>query len=516
MASTSNPFAHWTRRARWISRWARWRDAALRPVRPSRIDPQRSGPPNLVLVGVDTLRADHLGLGGHNAPTSPHLDRLAARGTIFSDVTSMAPWTLPSFASALTGVTPGLHGARLGGAVRNMATQPPQRLAEDLPTLATRLRDEGYRTAAFYSNQFFAFGLAESFEHHSYLNLPAAELVRRAQEWMRRHADRPFFCFILMNDPHEPTTPDGADLEPFLPRAAALGAETSADSLARYVRWGEDGGLPLGNPPHDDAAAEGLQAHRQAMALKRSIYDASIHSVDRAIGELQAQLEAWQLAERTVVSVFSDHGEEFGDHAAFARAWDHDPRGLFGIGHGHTHFQELLHVPWVAWGPGVPSGVRRREPVSLADLAPTVLEWLGFAPPELPAGDAVQQARYGRSVAQNRGSAVDTERLLLSEEIAYGPDLVALRRGPWKFIAHREGQSLALFRLSGDPGEEHNLLAAQAEVAADFQALLARWRELENAEYSEENGASNSGTPSNWNDLDDTVRQRLKDLGYSE
>ena len=509
----TDPFARLARRQRWTGRLRRWRDALLRPVRPARIDPQRRGHPNLVLIGVDTLRSDHLGLGGSTAPTSPNLDRLAAGGTIFGDVTSMAPWTLPSFCSALTGMMPSLHSAQLTGAVRNMDTQPPHPLDGNLPTLAARLREQGYRTAAFYSNQFFAFGLAESFDHHAYHNLAAADLVAVAQEWIRRHADRPFFCFVLLNDPHEPTTPTARDLEPFLPRARAAGADPSVDRLARYARWGEDGAARLGDPPPGDEPGETAPEHTHGLVLKRAIYDATIREVDRAIGGLQAQIEAWDLASTTLVSVFSDHGEEFCEHARQARAWNHDPRGIAGIGHGHSHFQELLHVPWVAWGAGVPAGVRRREPVSLGDLAPTLMEWLGFEPPARDADtDEVTGALYGRSVAKPRPENGQDDRLLLSEAIAYGPDLVALRRGPWKFIAHRDGRPLGLYRLSSDPGEQFDLGSSRPEVVEEFSGLLARWRQV----ATTQDGAPDSGTPSSWNDMDDTVRQRLKDLGYSD
>lgn len=509
----TDPFARQARRQRWAGRLRRWRDAALRPLRPAHIDPKRRGHPNLVLIGVDTLRADHLGLGGYGAPTSPNLDRLAAGGTIFGDVTAMAPWTLPSFSSALTGVMPGLHRAQLTGAVRNMDAQPPHPLDTDLPTLAGRLREQGYHTAAFYSNQFFAFGLAESFDHHGYHNLAAGDLVAVAQEWIRRHADRPFFCFVLLNDPHEPTTPTAADLEPFLPRARAAGAEPTADRLAGYARWGEGAAARLGEPPTPDTPAVAAQAHAQGLVLKRAVYDATIREVDRAIGGLQQQLQDWDLAESTLVSVFSDHGEEFCEHAEQARAWDHDPRPIAGIGHGHSHFQELLHVPWMAWGAGVPAGVRRREPVSLGDLAPTLLQWLGFEPPAPPDGvDEAGAALYGRSVATPLPQDGRKERLLLAEAIAYGPDLVALRQGPWKFIAHRDGRPLGLYRLSSDPGEQYDLADSQPEMVARFQDLLARWR----AAAGTKDGAPDSGTPSSWNDMDDTVRQRLKDLGYSD
>jgi arylsulfatase A-like enzyme len=501
----SNPFDQLTVKTRWQSRLSRWRDALLRPVRPSRIKPDRAGPPNLLLIGIDTLRADHLGLGGYSQPTSPCLDQLGARGTIFADVTAPAPWTLPSFASALTARMPGLHGGYLPGAVRNMDNQPPGRLHEDLPTLASHMKSLGYQTAAFYSNQFFAFGLAESFDHHVYVNRPAGEVARLANEWMRRHAGGPFFCFVLLNDPHEPTTPDGDDLAPFLPALAAQGVPSDDDALRPYIRWGEKPGLDLTR-----AAFPADTATDHARAIKLAIYDGTIHYVDRVIGTLQDTLKARGLDHNTVVSVFSDHGEEFLDHAALAHQWGHDPRGIHGIGHGHAHFQEVLQVPWLAWGPGVPAGTRVRQPVSLLDLSPTLLEWLGLPPLsdlERAASAAGEwgASLVGKSVAD--GSA-EPARLILSEAIAYGPDLVALRQDNLKLIAHRDGRVLALFDLAADPGETRDLAAERPEVMTGLLDHLAHWRQSGLGATGKQDGS--------WDDMDDTIRQRLKDLGYSE
>ena len=402
----NNPFQDLTRKARWRARLARWRRNLVRPLRPDRIDPQRRGAPNLLLLGIDTLRSDHLGRGGYGADTSPQLDRLSDAGTTFVDVTAPAPWTLPSFAGALTGVMPGLHGAYLSGAVRDMENQPPGRLDPAVPTLATRLRQRGYRTAAFYSNQFFGFGLAESFEHHEYHNLAAGDLADLALDWIRRHADEPFFCFVLFNDPHEPTTPAPEDLEPFLRRAEARGAATDGHSLRSYVRWGDQEVRSLGLPVDAASTPDERRVREQALALKLALYDAAIHEVDRTIGRMQEQLDGWELAPRTLVSVFSDHGEEFTEHSAFSQAWHHDPRGIHGIGHGHTLFQELLHVPWLAWGPGVAAGRLRRDPVSLCDLAPTLLDWLGLDRPGGSVGrrGGIRAARaFGRRGTAGRG-----------------------------------------------------------------------------------------------------------------
>jgi len=497
---TADPFARLTRKTRWRSRLNRWRDNFLRPLRPSRLAPDRAGPPNLLLIGVDTLRADHLGLSGYGQPTSPHLDRLAAQGTVFSDVTAPAPWTLPSFASALTGYMPGLHGAHLPGVTRNMDTQAPHRLDDGICTLAAHLRTNGYRTAAFYSNQFFAFGLAESFVEHVYLNLPAAAVTRQAADWLRRNADQPCFCFVLFNDPHEPTTPDAADLAPFLPRLAAQGIRTDNATLAAYANWGASPAVDLTRAefPADTATD-------QARLVKLAIYDAAIHYVDRVIGGWQQTLTDWGLDRNTLVTVFSDHGEEFLDHAAFAHQWNHDPRGIHGIGHGHSHFQEVLHVPWVSWGTGVPTGQRFRHAVSLLDLTPTLLSWLGLPALSTPAAGNFGQNLVGISQSSGRPTP---ERLILSEAIAYGPDLVALRRGNLKLVAHRDGRALALFDLATDPSETRDVRDAHPTELAEMLEYLAIWRQSDLQTPPRQGG--------NWDDMDDTIRQRLKDLGYSD
>ena len=499
-----DPFSPLLRKVRWRARLERCRRAALRPLRPTRLVPGRSGPPNLLLVGVDTLRADALGCGGHPGPVSPRLDRLAAGGTVFADVTAAAPWTLPSFSSALTGLMPGLHGAYLPGPERNMDTQPPRRLDPQVVTLAAHLGARGYRTAAFYSNPFFAFGLAETFGEHRYLNLPAEDVTAAALDWIRRHGDRPFFCFVLLNDPHEPTTPPDEDLAPFLDEARAAGADLSAAGLLAMARWGEAPLPHLGRCPRPlDAPARG------ALAAKKAIYAATVRQVDRAIGAMQDKMATWCIEDRTMVSVFSDHGEEFLEHAEEGRRWAHDPRGIAGIGHGHTHFQELLHVPWLAWGPGVPEGRRVSAPVSLLDLAPTLADWLGQGPFAPTGGRAAPPGPLGRCLTgRSRADLAAGDDPVLAEAIAYGPDLVMVRARQWKLIARRDGTPLGLYDLDTDPGETRDRTADEPAVVEALASVLEAWRQSGC-------GASGMNDGGGWTDLDDTVRRRLKDLGYA-
>jgi arylsulfatase A-like enzyme len=491
-----DPFAPLLRKQRQKARLVRARRALLRPLRPSRLGPRREGPPNLILVGVDTLRRDHVG-----PDLTPHLHALAAGGVDLGDVTAPAPWTLPSFAGALTGLMPSLHGARLTGEVRNMDRQPPQRLRAGTVTLARHLAGRGYDTCALYANQFFAFGLAESFDEHRYLNLPCEDLLAEAADWIRRHADRPFCCFVLLNDPHEPTTPPGDLLAGEL--AALEGPAPTIDQLRQLASWGDpahpEGHLGLCGWPLPMAA-------RRVRDLKRAVYRATVRQVDRAVGRFVERLDRWGLGENTLTTVFSDHGEEFCDHGAEAHAWDHDPRRVRGIGHGHTQFQELLHVPWLSWGAGVPTLGEVDAPLSLLDLAPTLAGWLDLGPFHLP--EAEMPGLVGRPLAS---AAPDPDRVLLAEALAFGPDVVAVRRGPWKLMAHRAGQPLGFYHLGRDPRERDDQQHAEPERLHELQGLLARWRRVMPPQ------AGGAAPPARaWSDEDDEVRRRLRDLGYGE
>jgi len=488
----NDPFLPLTRRRRLAAARDRACEMLLRPWRGTRLAPRREGPPNLLILAVDTLRHDHA--RGDRALT-PRLDALAREGTSFEDVTAPAPWTLPSFAGALTGLMPTLHGAGMRGETRNMAVEPPAELAPGTVTLAGHLAAHGYATGAVYSNPFVEFGLAESFDERRYRNHAAAHVAARALDWIRRHGDRPFCCFVLFNDPPEPTLPP--------PRhwPADLGAADgwSDAALRALARWGDDRHAPHLGRLDDDADPRA----REALAIKRHLYAGAVNAVDAAVGAVLDQLGRWGLDESTLVTVFSDHGEEFREHAAAARAWDHDPRDLRAVGHGHSLFQELLHVPWLVRGPGATAGVRREEPVSLLDVAPTLCRWLGV--PDLPLPTPAYAPLAGRALPRDDGGEVP-ERVLLSEDLAYGPDLVAVRRGPWKLTARRDGAPLALHHLGDDPGETRDRLADASEAADDLGRELAAWR-----------AAGGPGTAAGaWADRDDEIRRRLKDLGYGE
>jgi len=471
----------------------------LRPFRATRVDRRSEGPPSLLIMAVDTLRADHVGRAAPGGSLTPALDLLRGEGTSFTAVSSPAPWTLPAFTSALTGVMPGVHGAGMTGAMRNMAHEAPRPLPNEAVTLARHLSSQGYRTAAFHSNPFVTFGLAESFQEHHYRNHACADVAAGALDWIRRNGDRPFFCFVLFNDPHEPTLPTPARFCPLMDAAGHDPAAWADEDLRSLARWGGTDRAPhLGRTPLPlDAAA------LAALEVKLALYAGSVASVDAAADGMLRQLERWGLDSSTLVSVFSDHGEEFLEHADAAAHWDHDPRDLRAIGHGHTLFQELLHVPWIMKGPGVDSGVECAQNVSLCDVGPTLCGRLGVPPLPLPLVDMEELTGV---VLPRRGDG-SAGRTLLAEDIAYGPDLVSVRRDRWKLIAHRDGRPLALYDLSDDPAETADVRDANPEPLADLTDVLTRWRA---------SAAKRDGDGDGWESTDEKILRQLKELGYAE
>lgn len=450
-------------------------------------------------MAVDTLRDDHVGDRRTGESLTPAMDRLAAEGVRFSSVSAPAPWTLPSFTSALTGVMPTVHGAGMTGGVRNMAHDAPRPLPERAVTLARHLGAQGYATAAFHSNPFVTFGLAESFGEHHYRNHACADVAAGALDWIRRHGDRPFFCFVLFNDPHEPTLPAPRHFSPLLEAAGQGPGTWSPDDLRSLARWGGTDAAPhLGCEPLPLS-----DATRRTLDAKLALYGGAVASVDAALDGMLRQLERWGLDGSTLVTVLSDHGEEFLEHAEAAHAWNHDPRDLRAIGHGHTLFEELLHVPWIARGPGLSSGALRDGDVSLCDVGPTLSRWLGAPDLPLPAVDMPEL--LGRPLPADGDDG--SPRILLAENIAYGPDLVSVRKGTWKLTAHRDGRVLALHDLGEDPGEMRDRAGDSPDVMAELSAVLDRWREA--AARGDDGGDG-------WESTDERILRQLRELGYAE
>ena len=315
--------------------------------------------PNVVLICLDTVRADHLGIYGYEqAETTPWIDSLARRGTLFLDCSASACWTKPSVPSFLTGTYPLQHGVYRGSA-RKEGSAFSDVLGEDALTLAEVFQAAGYRTGAFVRNAQLRRGMGFEQGFESYVDKAgdAREIRWRARDWIDSlDGEEPFFLYLHYLDAHWPyPVPDE-----YATRFAA--AEAVAD--IRSSDWRElrdavnSGKRKLSDDEH--AAVVGL-------------YDGALRYMDDQLALFDRYLEREGLAENTILCIVADHGEEFGEHGK--------------LGHGHGLYEGLLSVPWILYVPG--HEPRRVEtPVSLIDLFPTLL---GSAGIQAPASEGIDR-----------------------------------------------------------------------------------------------------------------------------
>lgn len=303
----------------------------------------KTGPPNVILVCIDTLRADHLGCYGHTRATSPYLDALAARSTLFEDASAAACWTKPSVPSFLTGTYPNQHGVYEGSA-RGIEGASTDVLPEGATTLAEVFREHGYGTGAVVMNAQLkrGNGFEQGFEDYLDQAGDARSIRWQALDWIDgQSGEQPFFLYLHFLDAHWPydVPEDHASLF-----ASAVETARFRGGDSRALRDAiNDGEMPF--DARDRAALEAL-------------YDGAIRHVDDELARLAQALARRGLDENTVICVISDHGEEFGEHEK--------------IGHGHGLYENLLAVPWILHVPGREPG-RVATPVSLVDLFPTLL-----------------------------------------------------------------------------------------------------------------------------------------------
>jgi arylsulfatase A-like enzyme len=416
---------------------------------------------NAIVVSLDTLRADHLGVYGHSRPTSPQIDRLAAESVVFERAQATSSWTLPSHASLLTGLYPSRHGARTAS----------RQIVGDVPTLASILSGRGFATAAVVNGVLLEprYGLARGFDSYSVVPEDqsragaAHEVTRRALDWLRMQGDRRFFLFVHYFDLHS----DYASLERY---------ERLFDPPPGRTDGTTDQLMTL-------LGARGAFVTPDELERLERLYDAGIRQLDDEVGRLLRALRRGGWLEQSVFVLTSDHGEEFQEHGRFL--------------HGITHFDEVLRVPLIVRLPQGPRGLRVAAPVSGIDVMPTLLGLLGVPVPEGLDGVDLR--------AQLRGEAAPADRPLLAET---GPGsnrdaLRSLRDARFKLVLDRRDGRRSLYDLAADPGEQRDVSAEHPEVVARMVEVLARHAERERI-------APVAPEPSR------EVRERLRALGYAE
>jgi len=436
----------------------------------------------LLLVVVDTLRADHLGVYGYERATSPQLDAWAVQAAVFEDVRATSAWTLPSFGSLFTGQIPSRHAAGLlmseAGEERRFAS-----LDAGTATLAELLAAQGFATAGVGNNPFLHsdFGLSRGFETWDYVfgnyarHPRASQLVYWALRWLDAQADsgdeRPFFMMLHLFDPH-------------LPYDAGAGARGSFTS-------GYDGSLQLPFVGFGEANAHWVPRREVERRFVRDAYDEEILFVDQQLARLFAGLRERGLESETLVVVTADHGEEFFEHAGFE--------------HGHTLYDELLRIPLLMRGPGV-EPARIDAALSLVDVMPTLLEALGMEVPADIAGRSFWPLVSGEgSLARPLQSAGGTLHGQLAEGTLHGPDRKALISDGWKLVT-TAGEAPRLYHLAEDPGERQDLAGQQPERLTRLLDELRRTTRSAARERVELLPV----------ELDESTRRQLEGLGYLE
>jgi choline-sulfatase len=374
----------------------------------------------VILVSVDTLRADHLSCYGYRNARTPSIDSLTANGTLFFQTSSQIPITLPSHLSLLTSTYPFANGIRENG----------ERVPSGAVTLAEVLRSHGYSTAAFIGGYFLArdFGLDQGFDFYDSpfgdqskaadavaLKRPAADVLAAARKWLAGRgsaSDAPFFLFVHLFDLHHPY-----------------------------------------NEP------ESFRAQYPA-----SEYDAELAYTDSMLGEFWQFLKNQGLFLRSLIVLISDHGESLGEHGEST--------------HGYFIYQSTLRVPliihwpegarWPDGAPPVPAHID--EPVGLIDVAPTIVQFLGLPQPGSFQGESLLGLLSAGGSPLPR--EVYSESFYAHDKFGWAPQS-ALRTGDFKYVDAPEAE---LYDLARDPGEEHNLISGHPAVAQSLHERLVELR----------------------------------------
>ena len=430
--------------------------------------PNPPNSPNVLIIIVDTLRADHLSPYGYSRETSPFINQLAQQGVVFDNAISPSSWTLPAHASILTGLYPHANGVG----------EDVDVLSGSLPTLGAAMRQRGYRTGAFSANfEFFCrrYGFLPGFSHfedfeqsiggvlektpithtifltlsqitggdqYAYLgikNAPNAETINdNAFAWIMR-GHRPFFAVLNYFDVHQPVLPP----EPYLHMYT-----TNGDARKQSLYF------------EHDCEFETEVSCESERPVFVDTYDGAVRYVDQNIQNLLSQLNARGILQNTIVVFTSDHGQELGDH------------GLYG--HGKSLFWGEIHVPLIIWKPGlVPASVHVQAPVTTIDLPATILDLTAPGSTHTMPGQSLATLWHSsQPVSDWPDSISELAKLHWFAKNApnYNDPVSSIVTPQWQYI--HQGNKELLFAWKTDPEEAHDLCASQPNDCAALRARL--------------------------------------------
>ena len=370
--------------------------------------------PNVILITMDTTRADHIGCYGYPGAQTPHLDALAQRGVVFEQAATSSPLTLPAHSTILTGMYPTYHGVRING---NTA------LSEEQTTMAEVFSKRGYQCGAFIGAFVLdgRWGLNQGFQRYDdrfdlkkykHIDLgaiqrPGDQVMDAALSWLEGQKSQPFFAWVHLYDPHTPYEPPEPYRSEFGPRGLA------------------------------------------------GLYDGEIAFMDEQIGRCVAWLETNGLDKKTILILIGDHGEGLGSHGEGT--------------HGYFIYDYALHVPFIVVAPFEElRGVRVPTQVSAVDVFPTVLELAGSGPPVKVQGQSLLRPMFRPS--QKAGGYAYSESMTPNLQFGWSA-LHSLRTPQYKYI---DSPRAELYDLTLDAGEQTNLLGNAPDIAREMKAELDR------------------------------------------
>lgn len=440
-------------------------------------------PLNVILISIDTLRADHVGTYGYDKPVSPRIDALAADGVVFENVYSTAPWTLPAHVSMFTGLN----------CVRHRVYAEHDQMDPRTPTLAEIMRERGYATRAITSGGFVSakFGFSKGFDeyHMAQANLmdasQAAKTGYDATQWIEKNTDRSFFLFLHTYQVHAPYKSPMPYRTMFLRPDARW---TSVDVAAKL------GGRP--------GIYKSLSEPERANVI--ACYDAGVRFTDETLVQpVVDALRRLHLYDRTMIIVTSDHGEEFYDHGSWT--------------HSTSVYDELIRIPLVVKMPGSEfRGRRYSSIVRLIDLMPTILDVAGIPTKGLSLnGESLRPVLRGKEKG-DRVFLAELAESVLNSEI---PRRLALNDGRTKVILNQPFSRerlefftvkpppfppVEIYDLARDPAEKKNIIDSP-EDAARARALVQKARETDRLIPGREGKESK---------FDKNLEDQLRALGY--
>lgn len=433
---------------------------------------------HVVLISLDTLRADHLGCYGSEEVRTPFIDALAGEAALLTRCTTPVPSTLAAHASLLTGTYPHTHGTPRNGHF----------IAEDNLLLTEVLAEAGYLTAGFVgayplkADTGFDQGFEIFDDGGGAWERSGERLNRRIERWLEGHDGSPTFLFVHYWDAHYPFTPPppfdrmyAADEEP------VRGTMEDIERTRRLLRRGED------------ALAESSRL--------RAAYAGCVSHVDSLVGELLELLRASGLHDEALIILTSDHGEAMDEHDEY---WDH----------GESTYEGAVHVPLLVRHPEAHGAGRRLDlPTSSVDVVPTVLELLDLAPPEevegtsfaavLGGGDLDEPELAGRPPVYTEASKPHAPAYEAGEAWPNRRKSRAILAGEWKLVHRPVEERSELYHLASDPAEQVDRIAEDPELAAALLEALDAW------------GGGGSGRAAR-RDVSEETARALRALGYAE